>query len=120
MARAVRSIRSDHQQAFRKNILWSLVPAAGAAGLITYSLLTKDYSVSDHAYASLFLIIEGFLALLLIGGVGMNIFVQYFARRGEYSSRRYISVENTSLYFYVSAVFAIITLAVLYGVPYLS
>jgi cytochrome c oxidase subunit I+III len=119
-SRAVRGVHRDDQPALRNSLLWSFLPALGAAGLITYGLLTKGYSVSDHAYASLFIVIEGFLALLLIGGVGMNLFVQFFARRGEYSSSRSIAVENTALYFYVSAVFALVTLAVLYGIPYLS
>jgi hypothetical protein len=56
----------------------------------------------------------------MLGGVGMNLFVQYFARRGEYSSERYIAVENTALYFTVIAVFGVIALAVLYGVPYIT
>jgi cytochrome c oxidase subunit I+III len=119
-ARAVRAIHEDHLPALRTNLLFSFLLAAVGTGLITYALVTKEYSVSDHAYASLFVTIEGFLVLLLLGGLGMNLFVQYFARRGEYSSERYIAVENTALYLTVTAVFAIITLAVLYGVPYLT
>jgi hypothetical protein len=56
----------------------------------------------------------------MLGGLGLNLFVQYFARRGEYSSSRYIAVENAALYFTVAAVFGLIILAVLYGVPYLT
>ena len=102
------------------SLLLSLLLAAVGTGVLIYVLLTKDYSVSDHAYASVFIIIEGFLVLLMLGGVGLNLFVQFFARRGEYSSSRYIAVENSALYFSVTAVFGIIILAVLYGVPYLT
>jgi cytochrome c oxidase subunit I+III len=120
LARAVRAIHDDHQPALRNNLLFSLLLAAIGTGLLAYVLLTKDYTVSDHAYASIFIITEGFLVLLMFGGLGINLFVQYFARRGEYSLNRYIAVENAALYFSVTAVFGIITLAILYGVPYLT
>jgi cytochrome c oxidase subunit I+III len=117
---AIRAIHEDRQAALRSNLLISLLLAAAGTGLLTYVLLTKNYTVSDHAYASLFILIEGFLVLLMLGGVGINLFVQFFARRGEYSSSRYIAVENNGLYFTVIAVFGLITLAVLYGAPYLT
>jgi heme/copper-type cytochrome/quinol oxidase subunit 3 len=120
MTQAVLSLHKDNQSALRNRLLLSFLFSLAAAGLITHTLLTKNYTVSDHAYASLFLIIEGFLALLMIVGIGMNIYVQFFARRGEYSSESYIAVENTSLYHQVTAVFGIIILAVLYGMPYLA
>ncbi len=119
-ARAVRAIHDDSQSSLRSSLLLSLLFAAAGTGLIIYVLLTKDYSVSDHAYASVFILIEGFLVALMLGGLGMNLFIQYFARRGEYSSQRFIAVENTSLYFTVIAVLGLVTLAVLYGVPYLT
>jgi heme/copper-type cytochrome/quinol oxidase subunit 3 len=116
----VRATHEDRQPALRRHLLFSFLLAAVGTGLIAYVLLTKNYSVSDHAYASLFVIIEGFLVLLMLGGLGMNLFVQFFARRGEYSSDCYIAVENTALYFTVTAVFGAIILAVLYGIPYLT
>ena len=97
-----------------------VLPAALGAGLILYMLFTKDYSVSDHAYASLFILIEGYLAVLLLGGLGINLFVYLLARRGIFSSERFIAIENTAFYFTVTAVFGLIIIAVLYGVPYLS
>ena len=117
---AVRAIHDDRLPALRNNLLVSLLLAAAGTGVLIYVLLTKDYTVSDHAYASLFILIEGFLVLLMLGGLGINLFVQYFARRGEYSSNRYIAVENAGLYFTVTAVFGLVILAVLYGVPYLT
>lgn len=117
---SVRAIHEDRQPSLRNNLLFSLLLAAVGTGLVFYALLTKNYTVSDHAYASLFILIEGFLAFLMLGGLGMNLFVQYFARRGEYSSSRYIAVENTALYFTVTAVFGLIIAAVLYGIPYLT
>jgi cytochrome c oxidase subunit I+III len=120
MAWAARAVHKDDQRALRNGLLLSFLLSTIATGLTMYSLLTKSYSVSDHAYASLFILIEGFLALLMIGGIGMNLFVQVFARRGEYSASRYIAIENTALYFYVSTVFGLIIFAVLYGAPYLT
>jgi cytochrome c oxidase subunit I+III len=120
LQRAIRAIHEDNQPALRNSFLLSVVPAAVGTGLILYTLFTKEYSVSDHAYASLFILTEGYLAMLLLGGVGMNLFVYFLARRGIFSSDRFIAIENTSLYFTASAVFGLITIAVLYGVPYLS
>jgi cytochrome c oxidase subunit I+III len=116
----IRAIHDDRQPVLRNHLLFSFLLAAIGTGILTYVLLTKEYTVSDHAYASLFILIEGFLVLLMLGGLGINLFVQYFARRGEYSSRRFIAVENAGLYFTVTAVFGAIILAVLYGVPYLT
>ena len=117
---SVRAIHDDNQPALRNHLLFSLLLAAIGTGIVLYVLLTKNYTVSDHAYASLFIMIEGFLAVLMLGGLGMNLFVQFFARRGLYSSGRYIAVENSALYFTVIAVFGVIILGVLYGVPYLT
>ncbi len=117
---ATRAIHDDRRPALLSNLLVTLLLSAVGTGLLTYVLLTKEYTVSDHAYASLFIIIEGFLVLLMIGGLGINILVQYFARRGEYSSDRYIAVENAALYFAVTAIFGLIVLGVLYGIPYLT
>jgi cytochrome c oxidase subunit I+III len=116
----VRAIHDDRQTALRNNLLFSFLLAAVGTGVLIYVLLTKEYTVSAHAYASVFIIIEGFLVLLMLGGIGLNLFVQFFARRGEYSSSRYIAVENAALYFSVTAVFGLIILVVLYGVPYLT
>jgi cytochrome c oxidase subunit I+III len=118
LTQAVRSIHADNQPALRNNLLVSSLIAAIATGLLLYALFTKGYSVSDHAYGSIVLTIEGILALLMIGGVGMNILIQFFARRGAFSSERYIGVDNTALYSYTTAVFALIIVAILYGVPY--
>ena len=120
LQRAIRAIHEDNQPALQNSFLLSVVPAAVGTGLILYTLFTKEYSVSDHAYASLFILTEGYLAMLMLGGVGMNLFVYFLARRGIFSSDRFIAIENTSLYFTASAVFGLITIAVLYGVPYLS
>jgi cytochrome c oxidase subunit I+III len=117
---AVRAVHNDRQPVLRNNLMFSFLLAVAATGLITYMLFTKNYTVSAHAYASLFILIEGFLVMLLLGGLGMNLFVQFFARRGEYSSNRFIAVENTALYFSVIAVFGLIIVAVLYGIPYLT
>lgn len=119
-ARATRAIHENRHRPLQDNLLVALLLAAAGTGLLTFVLLTKDYTVSDHAYASVFILIEGFLVMLMLGGLGLNLFVQYFARRGEYSSDRYIAVENAGLYFTVIAVFGAIIVAVLYGVPYLT
>jgi cytochrome c oxidase subunit I+III len=117
---ASRAVHEDRQPALRTNLLLSFLLAAIGTGLLGYVLFTKDYAVSAHAYASLFILIEGFLVVLMLGGLGMNLFVQYFARRGEYAPDRYIAVENTALYLTVIAAFGVITLTVLYGIPYLT
>jgi cytochrome c oxidase subunit I+III len=117
---ASRAVHEDRQPALRTNLLLSFLLAAIGTGLLGYVLFTKDYAVSAHAYASLFILIEGFLVVLMLGGLGMNLFVQYFARRGEYAPDRYIAVENTALYLTVIAAFGVITLAVLYGIPFLT
>jgi cytochrome c oxidase subunit I+III len=117
---ALRSVHHDNKSGLRNGLLLAFLPAAVAAGLMVYILARKDYTVADHAYASIFIIIEGFLVLLMLGGLGMNLFVQFFARRGKYSPEDNIGVANTTLFFQVSSAFAVVIVAVLYGIPYLT
>jgi heme/copper-type cytochrome/quinol oxidase subunit 3 len=116
---AVRSVHDDDQSGLRRGLLLAFLPAAAAAALMVYVLIQKDFTVADHAYASVFIVTEGFLVLMMLAGTGMNLFVQYFASQGKYSPDRFIGVENTTFFLQVTAVFAVIVVAVLYGLPYL-
>jgi cytochrome c oxidase subunit I+III len=116
---AVRSVHDDDQSGLRRGLLLAFLPAAAAAALMVYVLIQKDFTVADHAYASVFIVTEGFLVLMMLAGTGMNLFVQSFASQGKYSPDRFIGVENTTFFLQVTAVFAVIVVAVLYGLPYL-
>ncbi len=89
-----------------------------AIGLLVYdfSQLTFDWQV--NAYGSLFWIIGGFLILVLIIGAGMNIFTQAWAWKGIYGPERFVPVENTAVFWGAMIAVWLITVGVLYLVPY--
>lgn len=116
---AVRSVHDDDQSGLRRGLFLAFLPAAAAAAIMVYVLIRKDFTVADHAYASVFIVTEGFLVLMMLGGVGMSLFVQYLASQGKYSPDRFIGIENTTFFMQVTAVFVLIVVAVLYGLPYL-
>lgn len=77
-----------------------------------------EFDFTTNAYGSAFFITGGFLLLMLLIGLGVNIFTQFWSWRGIYSKRRYVPVENTALIWNALAAIWVITVAVLYVSPY--
>jgi cytochrome c oxidase subunit 3 len=78
------------------------------------------FNLEFHAYGSLFYILGGFAFVVLSGGLIMNGLIQFWAGREDYTPRDHMGVENTGLYWYAAVIVWLLTLATLYGAPYLT
>jgi cytochrome c oxidase subunit I+III len=90
----------------------------GTLGTLLYDFSRLGYDWQVNAYASLMYIIGGFLMLVLITGIGVNLFTQYWSWRGIYSAERKVAVENTALYWTAVIFFWLVTVGVLYVSPH--
>lgn len=115
---ALRQLRKAKQRCLRAGLAAAFLLEVSTFALLTYdfSQLTFDWRI--NAYGSLFWVIGGFLFLLLLIGIGMNIFVQAWAWRGIYSPERFTPVENTAVFWTAMIAFWVVTIGVLYISPY--
>jgi hypothetical protein len=56
--------------------------------------------------------------LVLVVGLGISLFSQFWAWRGIYGPDRHVAVENNALYWQGMLIFWLVTVAVLYLSPY--
>lgn len=115
---SVRQVKADKRNPLRIGLAATLVLELIAAGLLVYDLSQLPFDWQVNAYGSLFWIINGFLLLTLIIGIGMNLFVQGWIWRGVYGSRRFAPVENIAIYWTALIVVWVITTGFLYLLPY--
>jgi cytochrome c oxidase subunit I+III len=92
--------------------------AALGVGIWDYSRV--PFSWSDNAYGSLWWVMGGFGFLVMAGGIGMSVIVQYWGFRGHYSRRRNGAVSNAARYYTAAAAVWVVTFGTLYLVPVLS
>jgi cytochrome c oxidase subunit I+III len=102
----------------RLGLAIAFVLEVAAAALLVYDLSQLPFDWRLNAYGSLFWIINGFLLLTLLTGMGMNLFIQGWSWRGIYDAERYEPVENTAVYWTALIGVWVITVGVLYLLPY--
>ena len=102
----------------RLGLAIAFVLEVAAAALLVYDLSQLPFDWRLNAYGSLFWIINGFLLLTLLTGIGMNLFIQGWSWRGIYDAERYEPVENTAVYWTALIGVWVITVGVLYLLPY--
>jgi cytochrome c oxidase subunit 3/cytochrome c oxidase subunit I+III len=115
---AVKQAHQNEQGRLRLGLGLGFLLEIGVTALLIYDFAQLPFTWSTNAYGSLFWIIGGFLLLLLLIGLGMNLFVQGWAWRGIYNPERFVPVENTAVYWAALIVFWLVTVAVLYLSPY--
>lgn len=115
---AAQKLREERQGQLRLGLGLGFLLEVGALGVLFYDFSQLGYDWQINAYGSLVYIIGGFLALLLVTGIGINLFTQYWAWRGIYSSERKVAVENTALYWTAVIFFWLVTIGVVYVSPY--
>jgi cytochrome c oxidase subunit I+III len=116
---ALQRIQVGDQRQLQLGLAGAFILAAATLGLqlFDYSQLTFDWQV--NAYGSLFYTLGGFAFAVLLGGLIMNGLVLFWAWRGQYTTRRYSTVENVALYWYAMVATWLVTFATLYVSPYL-
>jgi cytochrome c oxidase subunit I+III len=116
----VRKIRDDNDQGKLKlGLFLGLLLQVGALALLVYDLSLLNFDWQTNAYGSVFFALVGYLLLLLIFGLGINLFAQLWSWRGIYHSQRYVVVANTALYWTALAGAWLAVIGVAYVSPYL-
>ncbi|MFO7683240.1 MAG: cbb3-type cytochrome c oxidase subunit I [Chloroflexota bacterium] len=115
---ALKQVHQGAQARLRLGLALAFLLEAGAAALLIYDLAQVSFDWRINAYASLFWAIAAFLLLLLLIGLGMNLFVQGWAWRGIYGPERFSPVENTAVYWTAMIAFWLITVGVIYLSPH--
>lgn len=117
---ALRSVRTGNTRRMQIALLLGFILAAVAAAVQVYDFSTLPFGWTHNAYASIFFLIGGFMVLLVGGLLIMNALVQYWALKGQYSQRRHMAVEITSVSWFAAIVGWIVAFGVLYLAPYLT
>jgi cytochrome c oxidase subunit I+III len=115
---SLRQLRQEKQGQMRLGLAFGFLLELGALGTLLYDFSQLSYDWQVNAYASLMYIIGGFLMLILLTGLGINLFTQFWAWRGIYSAERTVAVGNTALYWTAVIFFWLVTVGVLYVSPH--
>ncbi|MAT96986.1 MAG: cytochrome c oxidase subunit I [Anaerolineaceae bacterium] len=117
---AVRKIRDNNDQGKLKlGLFLGFLLEAAVLALLLYDLSLLNFDWQTNAYGSVFFALTGFMLLLLICGVGINLFAQFWSWRGIYHSDRYVVIENNALYWTALAGVWLAIIGVAYVSPYL-
>jgi cytochrome c oxidase subunit I+III len=117
---AVGGIRQGNVGRLRAGLGLVFILGAAALGGQIFDFTQMGFTVDVHAYGSLFYVVGGFAFALLIGGLIMNAFVQFWAGRDNYTAHNHVAVGNLALYWYAAVAAWVLTFATLYGMPYLT
>ncbi len=115
-------IRKGKMWRLRLGLLLTFVMGATFLGFqaVEYrEILVSEFSPRTNVYGSLFFTITGFHGIHVAVGLLMNLWLQWYARRGRFSAERHVAVENVALYWhFVDAVWIFILFS-LYLSPHL-
>jgi cytochrome c oxidase subunit I+III len=115
---ANRCITREDQTGLRIGLAVAFVLGAVAAGVLVYDLRQVPFDHTINAYGSLYWTLAIFLIVILLGGLGQNLFTQIWAWVGRYSAREHIAVDIGGLYWYAAVLFWLIVAGTLYLAPY--
>jgi len=118
--RAVREIQDGRQLRVRLLLALGFVLETAVLVLLVYDLAQMPFDWRTNAYGSIFFALGGFMLLMLLIGLGINLFTQFWAWRGIYSPERFTPIDNTSLYWLVMIPYWLLVIGILYGSPYLG
>lgn len=118
--RAVNAIKEERLGRARLMLALGFLLGAATLGLLVYEFVQLPFDWRTNGYGSIFFALGGFMMLMLIIGLGINLFTQYWTWRGVYSPQRSATIENTATYWIVMIPYWLVTIGILYGSPYLG
>jgi len=118
--RAVQFIKAQNLGRTRLMLALGFLLEAAVLALLMYDLGQMPFDWRTNAYGSIFFALAGFLILMLLIGIGTNLFTQYWTWRGVYSPERSATIENTATYWMVIVPYWLLAIGILYGSPYLG
>ena len=98
--RTERAIRIGEQSKLAGWLLASIVLGFIFVGLQVTEWLNKPFSISSHAFGSLYYVITGFHMAHVAVGLIMLIAVLIWAWRGDFAPGRHLAVTTTSYYWH--------------------
>lgn len=114
---AVSDVRRGNLRRLRLGLLLTFLLGAAALGIMIWAFIELPFDWRVNAYASLFYTLGGYMLLLLVIALGMNLFVQVWAWRGHYTELDHTAVQNSAWFVYAIVAFWIITFGILYLAP---
>ncbi|MCA9973928.1 MAG: cytochrome c oxidase subunit I [Anaerolineales bacterium] len=117
--RAVLQLRQERIGRTRLWLAVGFVLETAVIALLVYDLAQLPFDWTTNGYGSIFFGLAGYMILMLLIGLGTNLFTQYWAWRGIYSPKRSATIDNTSTYWLVMIPYWLLVVGILYGTPYL-
>ncbi len=118
MSWANRSITRDDVAGMRVALAITFIAGAAAVGVLVYDLLQVPFNQTINAYGTLYWSLSILLIVILLFGLGQNLFTQIWSWFGRYSAREHVAVDIGALYWYAALVFWLILAGTVYLSPY--
>jgi cytochrome c oxidase subunit I+III len=112
-------IEAESVPGLRIALAVAFVLGAVAVGVLWYDLSQQPFDHTLNAYSSLYYTLVGFMIVILLGGLGQNLFTQVWSWFGRYSAREHIAVDIGAHYWYATVIFWLVLIGTVYGAPYL-
>lgn len=96
-----------------------LLNAAALAALL-YDFNQLTFTHQTNAYGSVFYTLGGYLMAIVLAGSLMNALILFWNFRGHITQRRYVSVENSMMFWVATAVAWFLIIGILYIYPYIG
>jgi heme/copper-type cytochrome/quinol oxidase subunit 3 len=90
-----------------------------AVATVVLDLRQSPFDHAINAYGSAYWLLSALMAVLVVGGLGQNLFTQAGAWMGNYSVREHVAVEVGTLYWIGVLAMWLVMAATIYVSPYL-
>ncbi|MGI8550864.1 MAG: cytochrome c oxidase subunit 3 [Dehalococcoidia bacterium] len=113
------SIRRGRRRQLKLGLVIAMVEAVLFVALTLYEWSKLDFTPQLNSYGSLFFTITGIHLLHVTGAVCMALYLLVRASLGHFSSRRFLAVENVTLYWHFVDLVWVAIFSSLYISPYI-
>jgi heme/copper-type cytochrome/quinol oxidase subunit 3 len=114
------SIRKGNQAGLRAGLMIALLMGIAFLALQFREFYNMTFRADENAYASLFIVIIGFHGAHLFVGLLMNAMAQVRAWLGHFDQRRYLAIQNVSLYWHFVDLVWVFIFAFIYISPHIG
>ena len=115
-----RAIKRDDQRGLRIGLVSTTIIGLLFLALHGYQVLSLDFVLQQNAYASIYYVLSGLMAITTVLALGLTIAVLFRAGRDHFNERFNVSVQHTAMVWNFVAVANLVTLAVIQLTPYLG
>jgi cytochrome c oxidase subunit I+III len=119
MTWANRSITRSDVAGMRVALGLAFIFGATAVGVLVYDLLHLSFDHTINAYGTLYWTLTIFLIVIVLFGLGQNLFTQIWSWFGRYSAREHVAIDIGALYWYAAIIFWLILAGTVYLSPYI-